>query len=208
MHHLAIGGPTRDLVPASFAVDLAELYAYTQARGPWMKVTVGFVQSTYIHVGREWFLEAARKQGASHVLWLDTDMSIPKTAAVQLNWHEKPIVGCNYVVRQPSRLFTAQREDGMRIPTRPDDTGLQAVGAIGFGCVLMRTDIVDGLPRPWFTHGLNAEGGDIGEDIMFCRALRAAGHQIFIDHDVSKEVGHVGSYTYRTIADAVVEVPV
>ena len=72
----------------------------------------------------------------------------------------------------------------------------------------MRTDIVDGLPRPWFTHGLNAEGGDIGEDIMFCRALRAAGHQIFIDHDVSKEVGHVGTYTYRTIADAVVEVPV
>src|SRR5687768_5858088 len=136
MMRLAIGGPTRDSVPASFAVDLAQLFAYTQQRGPWTTVTVGFVASTYIHVGREWFLEASRKQGATHVLWLDTDMSFPRTAAVQLAFHEQPIVGCNYVVRQPSGLFTAQREDRTRVATTETSTGTEAVAAIGFGCVL------------------------------------------------------------------------
>lgn len=199
---LAIGGPTRDTVPASFAVDLAQLYAYTRERGPWgPDVTVGFVASTYIHVGREWFLEAARKQGATHVLWLDTDMSFPRETAVLLAMHDHPIVGCNYRVRQPSGLFTAQSDASVRIETTETSTGLEAVGALGFGVVLMRTDIVADLPRPWFRHGLNAQGGDIGEDIMFCRALRDAGHTIYVDHDVSKEIGHVGTRTYRTVEE-------
>jgi len=203
---LAIGGPTRDLVPASFAVDLAALYAYTKERGPWSTVTVGFLTSTYIHVGRELFLEASRKQGATHVLWLDTDMTMPRETAVLLAMHEQAIVGCNYRVRQPSGLFTAQRDDSSRVETTETATGLEAVDAIGFGVVLMRTDIVDGLDRPWFQHGLNDQRGDIGEDIMFCRALRAAGHTIFIDHDLSKEIGHVGQHTYRTVSS--VEIPV
>jgi hypothetical protein len=196
---LAIGGPTRDTVPAAFAVDLAQLYSKTRERGPWHTVTVGFVASTYIHVGREWFLEASIKQGATHVLWLDTDMSVPPETAILLAMHDTPIVGCNYVVRQASGLFTAQGEDGTRIATTETSTGLEAVGAIGFGCVLMRVDVVADLGRPWFRHGLNGHGGDIGEDIMLCRSLRAAGHQIYIDHDLSKQIGHIGQHTYRTI---------
>jgi hypothetical protein len=197
---LAIGGPTRDQVPASFAVDVAELYAYTRDMGPWGRnISIGWIASTYIHVGRELFLEAAIKQGASHVLWLDTDMSVPRTAAVQLFLHDQPIVGCNYRVRQPSGLFTAQR-DNQRVPTLETSTGLEAVEAMGFGVVLMRTDLALDLPRPWFRHGQNAQGGDVGEDIMFCRALREAGHTIYIDHDLSKEIGHVGQHTYITCA--------
>ena len=200
---LAIGGPTRDLVPAAFAVDLAQLYAYTIARGPWPTVTVGFLTSTYIHVGREFFLEASIKQGATHVLWLDTDMSVPRETAVLLYLHDLPIVGCNYLVRQPSGLFTARRDDA-RVETREQSTGVEAVDEIGFGAVLMRTDIVKDLPRPWFRHGLNAQGGDVGEDIMFCRMLREAGHTVSVDHDLSKEVGHIGQYTYRITEDAAV----
>jgi hypothetical protein len=200
---LAIGGPTRDTVPAAFAVDVAQLYAKTRERGPWATVTLGFVASTYIHVGREWFLEASIKQGATHVLWLDTDMSVPPETAIRLAWHEQPIVACNYVVRQPSGLFTAAR-DGERIATTAASTGLEAVDYVGMGAMLMRTDVVQGLGRPWFRHGLNELGGDVGEDVMFCRGLGAAGYTIWIDHDLSKEIGHIGQTTYRAVAvDAV-----
>jgi len=202
---LAIGGPTRDTVPAAFAVDVAQLYAYTRERGPWgQNVTVGFVASTYIHVGREWFLEAAIKQGATHLLWLDTDMSVPREAAVLLAMHEQPIVACNYRVRQSSGLFTAYR-DGERVQTTETSTGLEAVEYVGMGCVLMRADVVAGLGRPWFRHGLNEFGGDVGEDVMFCRGLGHAGYTIYIDHDLSKQVGHIGQTTYRT-CDPVVPV--
>ena len=203
---LSIGGPTRDQVPAEFAVDLAHLYAKTRERGPWREVSVGFVASTYIHVGREWFLEASIKQGADHVLWLDSDMTFPQETAILLYGHDLPIVGCNYVTRTGGDLFTAQRVDGSRVVTSPISAGLESVDAMGFGVVLMRTDIVNGLARPWFRHGLNQQGGDIGEDIMFCRAVRAAGHEIFIDHDLSKEVGHIGQHTFRTVAAEVAAV--
>ena len=214
---LSIGGPTRDQVPADFAADLAELYAYTVARGPWQTVTVrGFILSTYIHVGREQFLEVARKQGATHVLWLDTDMTFPRELAVLLSIHEqpivarrdqlvenklahqRPIVACNYRVRQASGLYTACR-DGQRIATTANSTGLEAVEYAGMGAMLMRTDVVDGLGRPWFRHGLNEFGGDVGEDVMFCRGLGAAGYTIYIDHDLSAKVNHIGQYTYRTV---------
>ena len=196
---LAIGGPTRDTVPAAFAVDLAQLYAHTRERGPWATVTVGFLTSTYIHMGREYFLEACLLQGATHVLWLDTDMTFPPETALRLWHHEQSgMVGCNYPTRDGSGRFTARR-DGRLIETTEASVGLEHVDAIGFGVVLMRTDLLAGLPRPWFRHGLNATDGDIGEDLMFCRALKAAGHQIYIDHDLSKEVGHIGQSIYRPI---------
>jgi hypothetical protein len=196
---LAIGGPTRDGVPAAFAVSAAHLFAYTREMGPWGKdVTFDFVASTYIHVGREWFLEASIKQGATHILWLDTDMRVPRELAVLLAMHEQPIVACNYRVRQASGLFTAFRGD-TRVETTERSTGLEAVEYVGMGAMLMQTDVVTGLGRPWFRHGLNEWGGDIGEDVMFCRGLRAAGYEIYIDHDLSKEIEHIGQHAYRTI---------
>lgn len=198
--HLFVGGPTRDLVPASFAIDLAHLYEYTLRHGPWRTVTIdGFMRATYIHVGRELCLQAAIKQGATHFLWLDTDMEFPRTTALQLLAHDEPIVGCNYRVRCESGLFTAQREDGARIPTTERSTGLEAVAGLGFGALLLRLDILTGLPRPLFRHGLNLENGDVGEDIMFCRTLRAAGHTVYIDHDLSKFIKHVGLKSYATV---------
>src|SRR5215471_3107189 len=195
---LAIGGPTRDLVPASFAVDLAQLYAKTRESGPWGRnVTVGFIASTYIHVGREMFLEESLKQGATHILWIDTDMSFPPEAANWLALHQQPFVAANCVTRDGSGRFTARR-DGHRVRTTEESTGLEGVHEIGFGLVLMEAAaILAGLPRPWFLHGMNEQGGDIGEDIMFCRSVRKAGHTIFIDHDLSKQVGHIGQRTYR-----------
>lgn len=203
---LAIGGPTRDTVPASFAVDLAECYAYTRAYGT--HVTLLFLEHTYIHCGRELVLEAALKQGMTHLLWLDTDMSFPRTTAVQLLAHDQAIVGCNYRSRrQGESRWTARREDGTRIETTEKSYGREAVGEIGMGVFLMRTDIVHDFLRPWFRHGLNDYGGDIGEDIMFCRALRNAGQTVYLDHDLSKVVQHVGQYRYG-VSDAPAQVEV
>lgn len=204
---LAIGGPTRDTVPAAFAVDLAQLYSYTREHGPWPVVTVGFLTATYIHMGREYFLESCLRQGATHVLWLDTDMTVPPETALRLVQHDHAgeLVAGNYVTRDGSGRFTARR-DGHPVPTTPGSTGLEEVDGVGFGVVLMRTDLLAGIPRPWFRHGLNATDGDIGEDLMMCRALRAAGHRIYIDHELSKEIGHIGQHTYRPLARETVAV--
>jgi hypothetical protein len=203
---IVIGGPTLATVPASFALDLAQLYARTCDEGEWTSVTMGFIQSTYVHVGREAVLDGALQRQATHLLWLDTDMTFPPDTALRLVRHNRPIVACNYVMRNDRRLFTAER-DGKPVATEIESRRLEAVDSVGFGVLLMRTDLAADLIRPWFRHGQNAEtGADVGEDRMFCRALRAAGHEIVIDHDLSKEVGHIGQYTYRTAGQVAVSV--
>lgn len=193
---LVIGGPTLASVPASFAEDLARLYAFTKEHGPWTWVHIDFQPSTYVHVGREAVLHRAIEiWHATHVLWLDADMGFPADAAIRLATHEKSIVASNCVMRDPRLLFTAFK-NGARVDSTAS-SGLDAVDQVGMAVMLMRTDIVAGLNRPWFEHGRTDAGGDIGEDVMFCRKLRAAGQDIYIDHDLSKEIGHVGQHTYR-----------
>ena len=200
---LVIGGPTLATVPASFAVDLAALYQNVSS-GP-RSVLLRFVQSTYVHVGREAVLEAALAVYADYVLWLDTDMNFPPTTAIRLLAHDVPIVACNCVMKTDPPLFTAQR-NGQRIESGPDAHGLEAVDSVGMAVMLMRMDIMAGLQqRPWFRHG-QLGSRDIGEDIMFCRDLRDAGHEIWIDHDLSKEIGHIGQHTYRPARETEVAV--
>lgn len=202
---LVIGGPTLALVPASFAIDLAMLLHRTLEHGPWAGVTLGYVGATYVHVGREGVLERTLTAQATHLLWLDTDMQVPPDTAIRLAAHDRPIVACNCVMKDPRQIFTAVR-DGVRIATRPDSHWLEAVDTVGLAVLLMRTDVVRDLPRPWFRHGTTEDGGDIGEDLMFCHALRAAGHTIWIDHDLSKEVGHIGQFTFRPARETPVPV--
>jgi hypothetical protein len=193
---LVIGGPTLAMVPAPFAVDFAALYATTRQRGPWTSVTLCLIGSTYVHVGREVVLAGALERHATHILWIDTDMTFPEDTAIRLAAHNKPIVAANCVMKTIPPLCTAWR-DGARVETTETSSGLAAVDWVGMAIMLMRTAVVADLPRPWFPHGTSEAGRDVGEDVMFCRALRAAGHEILIDHDLSKEIGHIGSYTYR-----------
>jgi hypothetical protein len=65
-------------------------------------------------------------------------------------------------------------------------------GVIGFGLLLTRTSVFDGeYDMPLFAH--HDEHGYCTEDVTFCRKVRARGHEIWVDHDLSREVRHIGS---------------
>jgi hypothetical protein len=194
---LAIAVPTRDYLPAAFAADLAELYAYTtQALGP-QSCTLLTMTATYVHDGRERLLQTAEVWGATHILWLDSDMRFPRNAALRLLRHDVTFVGCNYTTRALPSRPTAMR-DGTLVPTRPESAGLEEVDSLGFGVLLMHTELVQGVEEPRFRYGWNEESrGTIGEDTSFCRRLAGVGTRMYVDHDLSKEVGHIGMFTYR-----------
>ena len=118
-------------------------------------------------------------------------MTFPPDTALRLLAHEKDVVAANYVTRVPPNRPTA-RKDGQHVSS-VDATGLESVDHVGMGVFLMDTSIVPDLPRPRFWYSTSTET----EDVYFCRLLRAAGHDIWIDHDLSKSVGHIGQYTYR-----------
>lgn len=97
---------------------------------------------------------------------------------------------------------TAQiyKENGERelIWTMPESTGLQEIGSVGMGVMLIKKRVFAKLSEPWFeTPWRHDKRGYIGEDVYFCNKARDAGFKIWIDHDVSKEIGHIGTFEFK-----------
>jgi hypothetical protein len=190
---LAIAVPALTNVPAVFANDLALLYAETSRVIP--QTTLAMMVGTFVHQARERLLDDLMRWGATHILWLDADMTFPKDAALRLLAHDKDVVAANYVTRVAPNRPTARSlspKDGQWVSSAYS-TGLGNVAHVGMGVFLMKTSAVKDLPRPRFWYSTETET----EDVYFCNLLRKAGHDIWIDHDLSREVGHVGQYTYR-----------
>ena len=129
---------------------------------------------------------AALGCGSDYLVWIDSDQTFPGDALIRLMLHDKPVVGGNYPSRHEDKP-TALDRAGKPLPRR---TGLEEVGALGFGFCLMQTPILRRVPQPWFSVTLDARGDCIsGEDVHFCNQARKAGIPIFVDHDL--EIGHV-----------------
>jgi len=75
---------------------------------------------------------------------------------------------------------------------------LQAVTSCGFGLMLIETQVFEKLSPPFFQftqvgqHGIKTET----EDVYFCHKAIEAGYDIVIDHDLSKEIAHLGDWEY------------
>jgi hypothetical protein len=70
------------------------------------------------------------------------------------------------------------------------------VMGVGFGMVLIRKEVFEKTPKPWFWFDTTAKGGTIGEDIYFCAKAFDSGFDTIVDHDLSKHIRHIGTYEY------------
>lgn len=136
------------------------------------------------------------------MLFLDTDMIFHRDLLRDLLRHNVPIVGANYPRRVMPPIPTAyNKEETGPLFTRPDDTGLVEVSHIGTGCVLIDMRVFEQIDLPWFQ--FDWVGGDAktppriqGEDVYFCKKVRAAGLPVYVDQDVSQFVRHIGEFEY------------
>ena len=201
---LAICLPWTDKVDAPFARCLAELLGMlglTLVGDKLMEVKIFDVAGTYIDKSRRELTQAALKWDATHLLWLDSDMVFPPDIVHRLLARNVDIVAANYARRRPphSPVTFKTLEPQTLCYTTNESAGLEAVAAIGFGVVLMRASIFahEAMALPVFESFYDRESHVCkGEDVTFSECAAKAGLTIWIDHDVSKEVGHVGRFTY------------
>lgn len=203
---VAICVPADDMCVSSFALDLAKLYGFTHRfiqEGVISDLGLLMSRGTYVHTGRQALAEEALAAGADYTFWLDSDMRFPKDALVRLLMHEKPFVACNYPKRGVPPEFvaikrvTTKDDPGEVFKTLPDSEGLEEAEAVGFGCALIRRDVFERMDKPWFFFRWDQETGKhVGEDVFFCQRARESGTAILVDHDLSKEITHTGSFDY------------
>lgn len=151
------------------------------------------IQSCDIASSRMWLAKQAVEKGATHLLFIDSDMLFPPSVLKTLLSRDKDIIGVEYHKRQfPLQTVTAYMPDVEKSETEPFK-----VGIAGTGIMLIKTDVFKNpnMDKNWFSFGRNSEGQNvIGEDGWFCNTARDAGYDVWVDPTI--KVFHLGEYGY------------
>lgn len=195
MSSVVVAIPSQDHCPIEFALSLLHMATTTIQEDSDLELLVTRVTSSILLNARHILACDALSTNATHILWIDSDMIFPPDTLLRLLARNVDLVGANCVARRPPFPFTAKDSKENRLATTSRTTGLEEVFGVGLALFLMKTQILRELTPPWFTFDWK-ERLFAGEDYGFCSRVRARGHRIWIDHDLSKEVKHVGSFAF------------
>lgn len=199
MKRIAVVIPSRDMVHTDFALSLANLMTRLSQAG----VAAYMVNPRHstIDKGRNTgVMQALDRAPPDALLFLDSDQLFPFDIVDRLSAHDELICGASSVTRQEPVHFTAtDTRDGKYIDFRRyrNEPEPVEVKTVGFGCMLIRREVFEEIPFPWFETMYRGEGEHyMSEDEFFCLRARAHGFRIMIDGPVSCALKHVGSHRF------------
>lgn len=203
---VAICVPCRDEVMSAFAFDLARLVGYEAKRGV-NEIQLLQMPGTLIFTQREKLASEALEWGADQLLWIDSDQRFPANTLEVLQARQVPFCGVNATTRREPILPTAlnleiKREmlDGKKgepfqvwhkVESR-GKSGIEQVTAVGFAVTLIEREVFEKVPRPWFDVIWTDHGNVIGEDVTFCVRCLENDIPVYVDHELSMHIGHIG----------------
>jgi hypothetical protein len=151
---------------------------------------------------RQQMIQRSIQAGCSHALFIDSDQSFPAYLVHRLASHDLEVVGCNIATKCVPAGPTARKRHDTWAGGSPvysnGKMGLEKVWRLGCGIMLIKLEVFKKMPLPWFEIRYHHELDDfIGEDWFLCEQFEKAGVDIWVDHSLSLEIGHVGPYDYR-----------
>lgn len=189
--------PTFDMVHTDFMESVVNLQ---KPEGSFFTV----VKNTLIHDARNIIAGNAINAGFDRILWLDSDMKLPKDAFVKLSKDMDnfniDFVSALYFTRKPPNIKPVAYKtlkwnlDGDVLDADAENLfdyteGLQECAATGFGCVLTTTALIR---RVWERFGSPFNPLEsMGEDLSFCWRAGQIGEKLFLDARV--KCGHIGA---------------
>lgn len=143
------------------------------------------------HEARNALAKIAVDRGFTHLMMIDSDHVFDKDIVHTLLLYKKPIVGVRAYRRAaphyPCIFVKDKTTDETEAMTFVDaaDMGLMVADAVGFGAILISTEVFKKMTYPYFYFSKT------GEDFNFCRDARELDFKIHVDTDI--EIGHVTS---------------
>lgn len=197
---IAVCVPSPDMVHMDFAVSLAAMLSFTAVH----RITTLLIneKTSLIQRGRQNLVNRALRHKATHLLFLDSDMTFPRETALRLLRHNLDIIATAYSTRkEEGQTTTAMQQWGRRLAIRPGD-GLVEADYVGFSGIMVRAEVFRRMEKPYFPVTYletSSRAGDIwvGEDYGFCDKARELGYRILVDAELSYRIGHLGQKDYR-----------
>ena len=146
---------------------------------------------------REMLVAEARKRDADFILWIDADQTFPEDALERLLEADRSVIGCNIPSRFPPHAPSAARAapgEVERVETTAELAArgeIEQVDSMGLGFCLMRMSVLSGIERALFQFAQGKDGHLIGEDVWLFQRLKEHGIEVFVDHALSWQVGHI-----------------
>ncbi len=201
----AICLPSNGMWHADFGMSLAQMCVYMSTKlfenDQDRQVIVLDKRTSMLPRSRQELLEDALLQECTHALMLDSDQAFPCDTAHRLMAWKKPVVACNIAVKTNPSFPTARGRGatcfGVPITSEAPKTGLEKVWRIGCGIMMIDLSILKNVPKPWFEICYSRKNDQfIGEDWYFVGKVEAAGHDVYVDHGLSREIGHIGQFNF------------
>ena len=161
---------------------------------------------TLIANQRHELVKAAQEWGATHVMFIDSDIVFRPSHVIELLNFNEPIVGAAYSKRLEPVIPTAWHsiDDWNTYVNLHEQTDSHIkVEAMALGFCLIRIDVFDALDLPWFILGFQ-NGQYTGEDIEFFRKCKQYNIPVWLDVKISFEIGHLGLKEFKNANDIVV----
>lgn len=136
------------------------------------------------------------------LLMIDTDQTFPSNLLYRMLHWKMPIVACNIpnkaIPSTPTaRSFNPNHKGGDVVYSDPGKHGLERVWRVGTGIILLDCDLLKKVPWPHFDAGWDMElKHRRGEDWSLLEKIeKHTGELPYIDHGLSREIGHRGTFT-------------
>lgn len=204
--YIMVSVPAADYWPSRFGISLAGLMAGFSRQVPGyteQRLALAHKSGSILPQLRNGLVEQALQAEATHVLFLDCDQTFPSNLLHRMLAWGKRVVACNVATKRfPStptaRLYQAGSRGGKLLYTEPDSKGLVRVWRVGTGVMLLETSVFKDIKRPWFEYKWLPEENDYqGEDWTFCEKLDWIEEKIWVDQELSYEIGHYGGVEYK-----------
>lgn len=192
-----------------FALSLSSLTPYLLEKRVFNDLTeqaftVRFSVGSSISDNRYLLVRDAIRDNFTHICFIDDDMKFPKHTIHKLASWRQPVVGVNYRRRfqnggfVSTKIWRNEQKGHQQVITTENSHGLEEVVGMGFGLCLISTEVFKTIPQPWFEFQWDEkEDSYAGEDITFCRLCNSHKIPLYIDHDLSREVSHLGNHSYE-----------
>jgi hypothetical protein len=180
-----VGMPCGETIQSRTAICLVALVASSRIH------RLNLHMDTYCDRGHNSIVSHALETGADAIMFIDSDQEFPADALNRLEAHNLPVVGATYRKRQPPHDLMGLWPGGEPYIGTP--VGFQEVQWIPSGLMLVRREVFEKTPYPWFGNLYGKKPEEfVGSDIAFCRKARAlGGYKVHCDFDLSRQVTHL-----------------
>lgn len=203
---IAVCIPTREQMHSRCSFSLYNLAAELSEYGIEHKLFLS--PGTLIANQRYELVKVAKEWGATHVMFIDSDIVFKPEHVISLIEFNESIVGAAYSKRVEPLITTAWHKIGdwstHVILTEQTESHIR-VEALALGFCLIKTTVFEQLELPWFILGFN-NGEYTGEDIEFFRKCLAHEMPVWLDVKTSLEIGHLGVKEFKNSDDVAVSI--